>query len=43
MTSQNHGYAIDNNDLPKDWIPLFVNANDGTNEGLVHSELPYFR
>ncbi|XP_074041253.1 carbamoyl-phosphate synthetase 2, aspartate transcarbamylase, and dihydroorotase rudimentary isoform X1 [Leptinotarsa decemlineata] len=42
MTSQNHGFAIDVKTLPGDWEPLFSNANDATNEGIVHSQLPYF-
>ncbi|XP_068154549.1 multifunctional protein r [Drosophila tropicalis] len=42
MTSQNHGYAVDLEHLPKDWDELFVNANDGTNEGIVHRTKPYF-
>jgi hypothetical protein len=25
------------------WLPLFTNTNDNTNEGIVHSTLPYFR
>lgn len=42
MTSQNHGFAIDPATLPKGWEPLFTNANDKTNEGIIHSILPYF-
>ncbi len=42
ITSQNHGYAVDPGSLPKDWKPWFVNANDGTNEGLRHSKRPVF-
>ena len=29
--------------LPDGWSPLFTNANDGTNEGIVHHTLPFFR
>lgn len=36
ITSQNHGYAIDNKTLPEGWQPLFVNLNDDTNEGMKH-------
>ena len=36
ITSQNHGYAVDNNTLGDDWEPLFLNMNDGTNEGIRH-------
>ncbi|XP_015284737.1 PREDICTED: carbamoyl-phosphate synthase [ammonia], mitochondrial-like, partial [Gekko japonicus] len=32
ITAQNHGYAIDSRSLPPGWKPLFVNANDQTNE-----------
>ncbi len=42
ITSQNHGYAIDNNTLPADWMPLFVNLNDNTNEGMKHKSKPFF-
>ncbi|XP_016923919.3 multifunctional protein r [Drosophila suzukii] len=42
MTSQNHGYAVDLEQLPAGWSELFVNANDGTNEGIVHATKPYF-
>jgi carbamoyl-phosphate synthase small subunit len=34
VTSQNHGYAVDDRALPDDWEPWFVNINDGTNEGI---------
>jgi carbamoyl-phosphate synthase small subunit len=36
VTSQNHGFAIDTNSLSSEWEPLFVNLNDGTNEGIKH-------
>ena len=42
ITSQNHGYAIDNATLPKGWEPLFINLNDQTNEGMKHVEKPFF-
>jgi len=42
ITSQNHGYAIDNSTLPEDWEPLFINLNDGTNEGMKHKSKPFF-
>ena len=42
ITSQNHGYAVDNNTLGKDWEPLFINMNDGTNEGIRHKTKPFF-
>jgi len=42
VTSQNHGYAVRDQSLPKDWEPWFVNINDGTNEGIRSRERPYF-
>ncbi|UCH13929.1 MAG: glutamine-hydrolyzing carbamoyl-phosphate synthase small subunit [Bacteroidales bacterium] len=42
ITSQNHGFAIDNNTMPDDWTPLFINLNDNTNEGMKHKSLPFF-
>jgi len=42
ITSQNHGFAIDNDTLPEQWKPLFINLNDQTNEGMKHSEKPFF-
>lgn len=42
MTSQNHGFCVDATRLPADWEVLFTNANDKSNEGVVHSVLPYF-
>ena len=42
ITSQNHGFAIDERTLPADWEPLFVNVNDGTNEGIRHKTKPFF-
>ncbi|MCJ1335332.1 hypothetical protein MMC09_000600 [Bachmanniomyces sp. S44760] len=42
ITSQNHGYAVDTSSLPADWEELFVNANDGSNEGIRHTSRPYF-
>ena len=42
ITSQNHGYAVDAASLPEGWEELFVNANDGTNEGIRHVSRPYF-
>lgn len=42
ITSQNHGFAIDERTLPAEWEPLFVNVNDGTNEGIRHRTKPFF-
>ncbi|MBQ7686654.1 MAG: carbamoyl-phosphate synthase large subunit [Bacteroidaceae bacterium] len=42
ITSQNHGYAVDASTLSADWEPLFVNMNDGSNEGIRHKTNPWF-
>ena len=42
ITSQNHGYAVDAASLPAEWEELFVNANDGSNEGIRHRNRPFF-
>lgn len=42
ITSQNHGYAVDNNTLTEAWEPLFINMNDGSNEGIKHKHNPWF-
>jgi carbamoyl-phosphate synthase small subunit len=40
VTSQNHGYAVNGQTLPEGWREWFVNANDGTNEGIRHEWKP---
>jgi carbamoyl-phosphate synthase small subunit len=42
ITSQNHGYAVDPDSLPKDVEVTHINLNDGTVAGLRHSEHPAF-
>ena len=42
ITSQNHGYAVNAKSLTNDWEELFINANDGSNEGIRHTSRPYF-
>ena len=42
ITSQNHGYAVDTATLSNGWKELFVNANDGSNEGIYHESKPFF-
>ena len=43
ITSQNHGYAVDDNSLDKSlWRPLFVNLNDQSNEGILSPWHPWF-
>ncbi len=41
ITSQNHGYAVDDRSLSDEWLPWFFNANDGTNEGIRHRSRPF--
>ena len=42
ITTQNHGYAVEPSTLQEGWEPLFVNMNDGSNEGIRHREKPWF-
>jgi carbamoyl-phosphate synthase small subunit len=42
ITSQNHGYAVRADTLPKGWLPWFINANDSTIEG-IHAENGLFK
>lgn len=39
LTTQNHGFAVGK--IPKGFKPWFINANDGTNEGIIHEKLPF--
>ncbi|KAJ1967143.1 Multifunctional pyrimidine synthesis protein CAD [Dispira parvispora] len=41
ITSQNHGYALKDDVMPSGWQRYFVNANDGSNEGIRHTFLPF--
>jgi len=42
ITSQNHGYAVDDKSLPAMWEEWFININDNTNEGIRHKSKPFF-
>jgi len=42
ITSQNHGYAVENQKLPAYARESFVNVNDGTCEGLDYTDIPAF-
>jgi carbamoyl-phosphate synthase small subunit len=42
ITSQNHGFAVDESDLPPALEVTHRNLNDGTIEGVRHRELPAF-
>ncbi|MFA5791977.1 MAG: glutamine-hydrolyzing carbamoyl-phosphate synthase small subunit [Candidatus Paceibacterota bacterium] len=39
LTTQNHGFAV--NKIPKGFKEWFYNANDKTNEGIIHKTLPF--
>ena len=39
ITTQNHGFAVDK--LPTGFRPWFINANDNSNEGMIHDKLPF--
>jgi len=41
ITSQNHGYAVDDQTLPAQWQTWFYNLNDRTNEGIRHKNKPW--
>ncbi len=42
ITSQNHGYAVVGKSLPSNAKESFVNANDGTCEGVTYTDMPAF-
>lgn len=42
ITSQNHGFAVDEESLPADWKVTFRNLNDGSVEGITHKSLPFY-
>lgn len=39
ITTQNHGFAVGK--IPKGFTQWFINANDNTNEGIIHESLPF--
>lgn len=42
ITSQNHGYAIDESTLPAGWKVNYRNLNDNSIEGIEHKTKPFF-
>ena len=42
ITSQNHGYAVENASLPPYAKMSFFNVNDGTVEGITYTDIPAF-
>lgn len=42
LTSQNHGYALEESTLPKDWRVTYRNLNDNSVQGIAHLSKPHF-
>ena len=42
ITSQNHGFCVRQEELPKEVEVTHINLNDGTLEGIRHREIPAF-
>ncbi len=42
LTSQNHGYAIDEQSLPDDWEVTYRHLNDASIQGIAHKNKPFF-
>ena len=42
ISSQNHGYAVENDTLPSYAELAFTNSNDGTCEGITYTDIPAF-
>jgi carbamoyl-phosphate synthase small subunit len=42
ITTQNHGFCVDIDSLPRQVKTTHVNLNDNTSEGLAHAQLPAF-
>ncbi len=42
ITSQNHGFAVDEETLPEDLIPTHRSLFDGTLQGVYHQKYPAF-
>ncbi|GCE12635.1 glutamine-hydrolyzing carbamoyl-phosphate synthase small subunit [Tengunoibacter tsumagoiensis] len=40
ITTQNHGFAVGT--IPENFVSWFINANDGSNEGIRHLSQPFF-
>jgi len=38
ITTQNHGFEV--SEIPSGFKPWFINANDGSNEGIIHETKP---
>lgn len=41
ITTHNHGYTVDTKSIPAGWKIWFTNLNDGTCEGIKHTNFPF--
>ena len=42
LTTQNHGFAVDETTLPSDWRVSFKHLNDDSVQGIEHKKNPFF-
>lgn len=42
ITSQNHGYGVEEKSLPRNWKVFFRSLNDNSVQGIIHKTAPYF-
>lgn len=42
ITTQNHGFTVNEKKMPTGFKRWFYNANDNTNEGIKHEKLPFY-
>ena len=42
ITAQNHGFEVDRKSFPKNVTETHISLFDGTNEGIMHNDLPIF-
>ena len=42
ITTQNHGYVVDYETIPKDWQTYYTNLNDDSCEGIIHKSGKFF-
>lgn len=40
ITSQNHGYVVEESSLAPEWVAVYANLHDGTVEGIRHGSYP---
>jgi GMP synthase-like glutamine amidotransferase len=42
MTLKIHRFAVNRESLPPFWEPLFINLDDNSNQGIIHTTKPFF-